>query len=125
MPVLPTVSMETIFTRQILTFVRATHPDYSQGMHLFASNMYLSYLPRMMNHLFLQTSNLVATTVDTRFASAYGTMRGETGPVEPSDYILLSYSTDDINPKYMEEMKKGDDNMRISCSVHTHASLYL
>ena len=36
----------------------------------------------MMNLLFLQTSYPVATTVDTRYASAYGTTRDEIGQVK-------------------------------------------
>ena len=77
--------MWIISTHQTPTYVCATHPDYSWDMPLFTSSTYLFYLPKMimmMNHLFLQTSNPVASTVVTRYASAYGTTRDEIGPVK-------------------------------------------
>ena len=69
--VLPTVSMGTISTHQILTSARATHPDYNLGIDLLTYSMFLSTLPSMMNHLCLQTSSPAATTAATRYASAF------------------------------------------------------
>ena len=61
-------------------------------MRLFTSSTYLFYLPKMimmMNHLFLQSSNPGASTVVTRYASAFETMRDEIGPVDPTEHIVI------------------------------------